>query len=65
MTKRVGTEILVSRACARIREEKGVGPEGEAKSELWAQVLGLRSDFPELTDDEIINVVVADYEPGV
>jgi hypothetical protein len=62
MTKRVGTEILVSRACARIREDRGAGPTGDAKSGMWAQVLALRSDFPELTDDEIIRVVVADYD---
>jgi len=48
--------------CARIREERGAGPAGDAKSEMWAQVLGLRSDFPNLTDDEVISVVVADYD---
>jgi hypothetical protein len=30
---------------------------------MWAQVIGLRSDFPELSDEEIISVVVADYDP--
>ena len=61
-TKRAGTEILVSRACDRIRKERGIGPAGDAKSEMWAQVVGLRSDFPDLTDDEIISVVVSDYD---
>ncbi len=63
MGKRVETEILVSRVCARIREETGVGPLPSAKSEMWGQVVGLRSDFPDLTDDEIISVVISDYEP--
>ena len=55
--------MLVSRACARIREETGVDARPDAKSEMWGQVVGLRSDFPDLTDDEIINVVISDYEP--
>jgi len=63
LTMRTGTEMLVSRVCARIREERGVSPTSDAKSGMWAQVVALRSDFPELTDEEIINVVVSDYEP--
>ena len=63
MSKRVGTEILVSRACARIREENGVDPFPDARLAMWGQVISLRSDFPDFTDDEIINVVISDYEP--
>ena len=63
MSKRLETEILVGHACARIREETGVDARPDARSEMWAQVVGLRSDFPNLTDDEIINVVISDYEP--
>ena len=63
MSKRLETEILVSRACARVREEAGVDPLADLKSGMWVQVVGLRSDFPELTDDEIIKVVISDYEP--
>lgn len=63
MSKRAGTEMLVSRACARIREETSVEPPPHKRSGMWSQVVSLRSEFSELTDDEIINVVVSDYEP--
>ena len=63
LTKRAGTEMIVSRACVRIREDRGASPSSAAKSEMWAQVVALRSDYPQLTDDEIINVVISDYEP--
>jgi len=62
-SKRAGTEILVSRVCARIREETGTSPSADKRVGMWSQVIGLRSEFPELTDDELIKVVIADYDP--
>jgi hypothetical protein len=61
--KRTGTEILVSRVCARISEETGLNPSADKRAGMWSQVIGLRSEFPELTDEELIKVVIADYEP--